>query len=153
MFNILLYSDEVYHLIKLFIYSIHGMTINLLKLVVTDRYFVFYQLYLQIILVTQEIEPRCAEALCRSFPPDPTIDIISIAKKSEKHRLSCSPLSSNPSKDSSHRHYSSSHRANNSFDRRRSAVTLYFIITRLTNLAIMFHTNCIQYRTFKTGVG
>ncbi|CAF0835628.1 unnamed protein product [Adineta ricciae] len=67
----------------------------------------------------QEIEPRCAEALCRSFPPDPTIDIISISKKSEKHRLSYSPLSSNPSKDSSHHHYSSSHRANNSFDSHR----------------------------------
>ncbi|CAF1388418.1 unnamed protein product [Adineta steineri] len=67
----------------------------------------------------QEIEPRCAEALCRSFPPDPTIDIITISKKSVKRisSRSRSPLSINPSKDLNH--HSSSQRSSNSIDRHR----------------------------------
>ncbi|CAF4770696.1 unnamed protein product, partial [Rotaria sp. Silwood1] len=39
----------------------------------------------------QEIEPRCAEALCRLFPSDPTIDIISVTtevKNNKKHNSS-----------------------------------------------------------------
>ena len=32
----------------------------------------------------QEVEPRCAEALCRLFPSDPSVDIMSIAKKAKK---------------------------------------------------------------------
>ena len=98
----------------------------------------------------KEIEPRCAESLCRLFPPDPTIDIISISKKADKHQLSRSPLSINPTKDLNHH---SSHRSINSMDRHRSDVTLYLIIIRLTNLAMIFYTILKQYRTFKTGVG
>ncbi|CAF1063196.1 unnamed protein product [Rotaria sordida] len=51
----------------------------------------------------QEIEPRCAEALCRLFPSDPTIDIISISRKADKHKLSRSPLTINPTEDINHR--------------------------------------------------
>lgn len=64
----------------------------------------------------QDIEPRCAEGLCRLFPPDPTIDLISISKKTDKHQLSRSPLSINPSEDLNHH---SSHRSVNSIDRHR----------------------------------
>ncbi|CAF2740251.1 unnamed protein product [Rotaria sp. Silwood2] len=52
----------------------------------------------------QEIEPRCAEALCRLFPSDPTIDIMSIATKAKNNKKRCSsrsqsrsPLSTNVS--------------------------------------------------------
>ncbi|CAF0719601.1 unnamed protein product [Rotaria sp. Silwood1] len=52
----------------------------------------------------QEIEPRCAEALCRLFPSDPTIDIMSIATKAKNNKKryssrsqSRSPLSINVS--------------------------------------------------------
>jgi hypothetical protein len=103
-----------------------------------------------VLLVFQDIEPRCAESLCRLFPPDPTIDIISISKKTDKHQVSRSPLSINPSKDLNHH---STHRSSSSIDRHRSDVTLYLIIIRLPNLAIIFYTNLIQYRTFKKGVG
>jgi hypothetical protein len=34
----------------------------------------------------KEIEPRCAEALCRLFPSDPSIDIMSIARKAQNNR-------------------------------------------------------------------
>ncbi|CAF1117421.1 unnamed protein product [Adineta steineri] len=34
----------------------------------------------------QEIEPRCAEALCRLFPSDPAIDIMSIATKAKNNK-------------------------------------------------------------------
>jgi hypothetical protein len=78
----------------------------------------------------QEIEPRCAESLCRLFPSDPTIDLLSISKKTDKHQSSRSPLS----KD-----------VNHSPDRPRSDVTL-----SPTNLAIIFLN---LYRTFKKGVG
>jgi len=78
----------------------------------------------------QEIEPRCAESLCRLFPSDPTMDIISISKKIDKHKASRSPLS----KDINH-----------SIDRHRSDVNL-----SPTNLAIIFLN---LYRTFKKGVG
>ncbi|CAF1085586.1 unnamed protein product [Rotaria sordida] len=50
----------------------------------------------------QEVEPRCAEALCRLFPSDPTIDIMSIAMKAKNNKKrqssrseSRSPLSTN----------------------------------------------------------
>ncbi len=81
-------------------------------------------------LFSQEIEPRCAESLCRLFPSDPTIDLLSISKKTDKHQSSRSPLS----KD-----------VNHSPDRPRSDVTL-----SPTNLAIIFLN---LYRTFKKGVG
>ncbi|UJR22636.1 hypothetical protein I4U23_025676 [Adineta vaga] len=67
----------------------------------------------------QDIEPRCAEALCRSFPPDPTIDLLSISKKSEKHKSSRSPLAINPSKELNHHRASSSQRSHNSSDHHR----------------------------------
>ena len=38
--------------------------------------------------ISKEIEPRCAEALCRLFPSDPTIDIISIATKAKNNNNS-----------------------------------------------------------------
>jgi len=34
----------------------------------------------------QEIEPRCAEALCRLFPSDPGVDILSIAMKAKRNK-------------------------------------------------------------------
>jgi len=34
----------------------------------------------------QEIEPRCAEALCRLFPFDSGVDLLSISRKTDKHR-------------------------------------------------------------------
>jgi hypothetical protein len=55
-----------------------------------------------------------------------------------------------PSHHSSTRYH---HRSPTNHDRHRSDVTLYLISIRLTNLAIIFSTNHIQYRTFKTGVG
>jgi hypothetical protein len=151
----------------------------------------------------KEIEPRCAEALCRLFPSDPAIDIIAIATKAKQNKkryssgsqsrspvsLPASASSSSglpletssltikrqtskdiprrsspttkyrPSSDASsnRRHYHHDdcqrQRSPSDFNRHRSDVTLYFIIIRLTTLAIIFSTNLIQYRTFKTGVG
>lgn len=53
-------------------------------------------------LYLKEIEPRCAEALCRLFPSDPSIDIMSIATKAKNNKKrrssrsqSHSPLSIN----------------------------------------------------------
>jgi hypothetical protein len=53
-------------------------------------------------LYLKEIEPRCAEALCRLFPSDPTINIMSIATKAKNNKKrnssrsqSHSPLSIN----------------------------------------------------------
>ncbi|CAF2709690.1 unnamed protein product [Rotaria sp. Silwood2] len=71
----------------------------------------------------QEIEPRCAEALCRLFPPDPTMDVISISRKAEKHKSSRSPLSINPSKDINHRSSTSidRHRRHRSRSRERNS--------------------------------
>jgi hypothetical protein len=74
----------------------------------------------------QEIEPRCAESLCRLFPPDPTIDLISISKKTDKHQSSCSPLSkdlnyhSSNSSDRHRRHRSRSRERDNRKRRHRS---------------------------------
>lgn len=34
----------------------------------------------------KEIEPRCAEALCRLFPSDPGVDILSIAMKAKRNK-------------------------------------------------------------------
>ncbi|CAF0912888.1 unnamed protein product [Didymodactylos carnosus] len=34
----------------------------------------------------QEIEPRCAESLCRLFPSDPNIDILTIALKAKRNK-------------------------------------------------------------------
>jgi hypothetical protein len=149
---IILFLDEVYRLIKLYICSIHGMKINQSKLDVMDRYsqsWLYFVLYFYF-LIFQEIEPHCAEALCRSFPIDQTIDIISIGKKAEKHRSSRSPLSINPSSLPSK---DINHRSSNNIDRHRSDVTLYLIINHITNVALFFYTNHIQYRTFKKGVG
>ncbi|CAF1344883.1 unnamed protein product [Rotaria magnacalcarata] len=48
----------------------------------------------------QEIEPRCAEALCRLFPSDPTIDIMSIATKAKNNKKRCSSRSQSHSPSS-----------------------------------------------------
>ncbi|CAF4391107.1 unnamed protein product [Rotaria socialis] len=48
----------------------------------------------------QEIEPRCAEALCRLFPSDPTIDIIAIATKAKNNKKRCSSRSQSHSPSS-----------------------------------------------------
>ncbi|CAF3347992.1 unnamed protein product [Rotaria sp. Silwood1] len=154
----------------------------------------------------KEIEPRCAEALCRLFPSDPTIDIMSIATKAKNNKKryssrsqSRSPLSINvssslpmetsssssiiikrqtskdhnrhllpnnnnnnnnnkqrpTSSDFSYRHSSNHHhpRLPSNHMPHRSDVTLYLIIIRLTNLAIISSTNLIHFRTFKKGVG
>ncbi|CAF1355043.1 unnamed protein product [Rotaria magnacalcarata] len=71
----------------------------------------------------QEIEPRCGEALCRLFPPDPTIDLVSISRKAEKHKPSRSPLSINPSKHINHRSSTSidRHRRHRSRSRDRNS--------------------------------
>ena len=156
----------------------------------------FYSNYfLCIIRPIKEIEPRCAEALCRLFPSDPDIDVIAIALKAKKNRKQYSPrsrsrspiptsVSSLPleppsgtfkrqtSKEALHRsppstkHRSSDEppssrsrhnyhqpRSPSNLSRHRSDVTLYFIILRLTYLAVAFSTNRIQYRTCKSGVG
>lgn len=139
--------------------------------------------------IFQEIEPRCAEALCRLFPSDPSIDISEIALKAKKNKKTDSyrsrspvsakisgstrdrspesakrqhrspPISKYRSSDdmpsSRHRHsypHRQSRSPTNSY-RHRSDVTLYFIIIRLTHLAIAFSTNRNQYRTCKTGLG
>jgi hypothetical protein len=46
----------------------------------------------------KDIEPRCAEALCRLFPSDPSVDIMSIAQKAKnnKKRLSSRSRSHSP---------------------------------------------------------
>jgi len=69
----------------------------------------------------QEIEPRCAESLCRLFPSDPTIDIISISKKADKHKSSQSPLSKdvNHPIDRPRRHRSRSRERDNSKESHR----------------------------------
>ncbi|CAF4984526.1 unnamed protein product, partial [Rotaria sp. Silwood1] len=76
----------------------------------------------------QEIEPRCAETLCRLFPSDPTIDILSISRKADKHKSSSrSPLSINPSKDINHRSSTSidRHRRHRSRSRERNSKELH----------------------------